>query len=266
VAGNEIGFNTHGVFKNNHGAQLHLHYFGGGNNYYEPRAEGRFYRDPDRAGFCLFYWTNDVKPISILTGYNHFNYSNPDQSSNWGTTNIKVRLGRRFQFFYEALLSSDKNSRGFAGMTAEADSVFFSRRNVRTVNNVISTAFMLSNKATVNVRFRHYWSGVTNKQSYLLQNDGTLSELPEYDLFKNENYNSINIDLNFRWIFSPGSEISVAWKNSILDWQEELNLNYWENLESTWKSAQTNSLSVRLLYYMDYNMLRKRTLHSNEQL
>jgi hypothetical protein len=98
---------------------------------------------------------------------------------------------------------------------------------------------------------------VINKRSYLLSEDGTLSELADYALFKNENYNSINIDLNFRWIFSPGSELSVAWKNSILDWQDEMTSNYWENLESTWESAQTNSFSVRLLYYLDYNMVRK---------
>lgn len=257
-AGNELGFNTYSTFKNNHGAQMHLHYYGSGDNYYEPRTEGRFYREPQRAGICLFYWTNDVKPVSILTGFSHFTYPNSDQSSNWGTTNFRFRLGRRFQFYYQAEYSHNINSRGFGGTNDPADSIFFTRRNVKTVNNVISTSYMLSNKANFNVRFRHYWSGVVNKKSYLLREDGRLSELADYPLFENENYNSINIDLNFRWIFSPGSELSVAWKNSIFDWQEEMTPNYWENLESTWKSSQTNSFSVRLLYYLDYNMLRRK--------
>jgi hypothetical protein len=258
-AGNELGLLASSEFKNSHRVNIHFHYFGSGNNYYEPRAEGRFYRDPQRTGICFLYSSNDVKPFSIFTGINHFFYPNSDQLSDWAKANIKVRLGRRFQFNYEAEVNSNVNNRGFAGLNDSADSVYFSRRNVKSLNNVLSSSFMLSNKANINIRFRHYWSGVINKSTYLLQENGTLSELTDHELFENENYNSINIDLNFRWIFSPGSEISVAWKNSILDWQEEMAANYWENLESTWKSAQTNSFSVRLLYYLDYNMLGNRT-------
>ncbi len=34
--------------------------------------------------------------------------------------------------------------------------------------------------------------------------------------------------------------------------------NYFENLGNTWKSEQINSLSLKILYYIDYNNLRKK--------
>ncbi len=34
--------------------------------------------------------------------------------------------------------------------------------------------------------------------------------------------------------------------------------NYWDNLGSTWHANQTNSLSAKILYYFDYNNLRKK--------
>jgi hypothetical protein len=50
----------------------------------------------------------------------------------------------------------------------------------------------------------------------------------------------------------------MAWKNAILENGDEVIDNYWENLDKTWSSDQTNSLSVKILYYIDYNNLRRK--------
>jgi hypothetical protein len=62
----------------------------------------------------------------------------------------------------------------------------------------------------------------------------------------------------FRWIFSPGSEFICAWKNAAYADRNRVVRNYWENLSDTWAN-QSNSLSVKILYYVDYNSLKKRT-------
>ena len=105
---------------------------------------------------------------------------------------------------------------------------------------------------------RHYWSGAGNKEFYQLQEDGLLEKDPMYTENQDENYNAFNIDLVFRWIFAPGSELSLAWKNAILTNNNQVISNYWENFTNTWKSDQTNSFSLRFLYYFDYNNLRKK--------
>ena len=107
------------------------------------------------------------------------------------------------------------------------------------------------------MRVRHYWSGADNKNFYQLQEDGSLAEDLSYTT-DDENYNAFNIDMVFRWIFAPGSEMSVAWKNSIYRTGEFFISDYWKNFRDTWKSDQTNSLSIKVLYYIDYNNLRKK--------
>jgi hypothetical protein len=142
-------------------------------------------------------------------------------------------------------------------MTESTDTIYFARRDVKTVSSVISTSYTINNKAGLNLRIRHYWSGVINKDYSQLQHNGSLINDPSYIAHSDENYNAFNIDLVFRWIFAPGSELTIAWKNSILDNQDIVTEKYWENLSRSWKSNQTNSLSLKILYYIDYNNIRR---------
>ena len=44
------------------------------------------------------------------------------------------------------------------------------------------------------------------------------------------NYNAFTIDMLFRWVFYPGSEINIVWKNSVFSNNEKVNQNYWNTL------------------------------------
>ena len=66
---------------------------------------------------------------------------------------------------------------------------------------------------------------------------------------------AFNIDLLFRWEFAPGSELSLAWKNAIYNSNKDVGVKFVENLKNTLSSDQTNSLSLKLLYYIDYNTI-----------
>jgi hypothetical protein len=74
----------------------------------------------------------------------------------------------------------------------------------------------------------------------------------------NINYNAFTIDMSYRWQFAPGSELSLVWKNSIYSSNDHVGLGFSENLGETLKTPQSNSLSLRILYYIDYNMLIKK--------
>jgi len=51
--------------------------------------------------------------------------------------------------------------------------------------------------------------------------------------------------------------LSIVWKNAIDD-QKNYLINYWsENLEETFNLAQKNSVSFKLIYYLDYLYLQK---------
>ena len=82
-----------------------------------------------------------------------------------------------------------------------------------------------------------------------------------YDTYgddENNNYNAFTIDMKYLWRFAPGSEISIVWKNAIYTDDTSLISNFMDNLDNTLESSQINSISFKILYYLDYQYLVKK--------
>jgi hypothetical protein len=48
-----------------------------------------------------------------------------------------------------------------------------------------------------------------------------------------------------------------VWKNIIGTQDQAVEGDYWNNLGNTLQSPQTNSFSIRVLYYLDYLSIKK---------
>ena len=107
---------------------------------------------------------------------------------------------------------------------------------------------------------RHYWSKGRYSEFYLLNYDGE----PVYDpdiqgsTDHDFNFNAFNIDLLFYWEFAPGSSLNVTYKNIIVEDGNEPLPGYFENLAKVFGNKQLNSLSVKVIYYLDYQYLAAR--------
>ena len=107
-------------------------------------------------------------------------------------------------------------------------------------------------------RLRHYWSRADyNGEYFLLLDDGSLNPAI-YTTDHDYNYNAFNIDMVYTWRFAPGSEMSIVWKNSIYADSDEIYYDFGENIMHMFKSGSTNSLSLKLLYYLDWTYFQKR--------
>jgi len=60
----------------------------------------------------------------------------------------------------------------------------------------------------------------------------------------------------YRWVFQPGSEINIVWKNSIFTSDDRVADLYWNNLRATLNNGPTNSLSVKVIYWLDAQQLK----------
>ncbi len=258
VFGHEIGFYTYLLFKNNYSFEMNTGIETNRRDYYETRVKNRYFFSPYDFWINVFVNSDWRKPVNYYLHYGGFNKPDIDQFGYWGDAGINVRLGHRMQMEYNVSLNHSINDRGFVDKTDSEDTIYFAKRNVKTFQNIFGASYTFNNKASIKIRIRHYWSGAKNKSYYQLQQDGSLLLDPSYANNNDENYNAFNVDMIFRWIFAPGSEMTVAWKNSILNTGETVIADYWDNLHNTWKSDQTNSLSVKVLYYIDYNNLRKK--------
>jgi len=70
-------------------------------------------------------------------------------------------------------------------------------------------------------------------------------------------FNTFNLDLIYAWEFSPGSQLSIAYKNASLTSNNLATSGYYYNLFNTFKQPQNNNFSIKLLYYIDYQNLKK---------
>ena len=115
--------------------------------------------------------------------------------------------------------------------------------------------YSLSNKSFFNMRVRHYWSNVSHKSYYLLQQNGDIMDVMlsnNYDA----NANLFNSDFSYTWQFLPGSELTVVWKNYYSINDQNTEYNYFENLGNVFSYSRLNNLSLRIIYYIDYAMIK----------
>jgi hypothetical protein len=110
----------------------------------------------------------------------------------------------------------------------------------------------------LSLRIRHYWSKVKNTEFFNLQDDGSLQSTTITPKNANYNVNYLNIDMVYSWQFAQGSFINIVWKDASSSADENVMEDYFSNFKNSWKQPQANSLSFRIIYYLDYLSLKRK--------
>ena len=132
----------------------------------------------------------------------------------------------------------------------------FAKRNTYMITNVLSANYIVNNKMDLSIKLRYHIDQVENLEFKSLGHDGYLNE-SEYIGEHNINYTTWTSDIAFNWWFAPGSQMSLVWKNAIEN-EDKILINHWtDNVEESFNLAQQNSLSLKVIYYLDYLYLRK---------
>ncbi|MBA9078106.1 DUF5916 domain-containing protein [Rufibacter quisquiliarum] len=246
-------------------------------DFFEPRSrsyegviQGRVFKDrggiPNRkfrdpAGTELSGYISSDYRKKFALDLNGGVYHSPayDQLNTWVGISPRVRVNDHLQMVYSAELSRDLRDYGFAG-NGENDSIFFGSRTVHTVTNSLTGTYIFNARTALNLNMRHYWSSANFYDYFLLQDNGDLEPVdhtPSSPWAKDRNFNAFNIDLVYSWRFAPGSEVSVVWKNAISQELFPEQNNYLMNLRNTLQANQLNSFSVKILYYLDYQVMKR---------
>lgn len=220
------------------------------NDFFEPRTWGKVLIRPGSSGFNAWVSTNYAKRLALDANID-FDYSKP-YNQRYTSVGIEPRFRFNDKLFMQHRLdlSLSTNNQGFVNNTDD-DDIIIGQRDLLTVTNTFSGKYSFTNRIAINLRVRHYWSQADYNDYLVLQDDGWLGET-EYGEDHNVNFNAFNVDCVFTWRFAPGSDFNVVWKNAILNRESELARNYFANLNSTLDSPQFNSLSFKILFYLDY--------------
>jgi hypothetical protein len=231
----------------------------GYHDYYEPRTWGYVYKKPAYYSADLIVATDSRKRFYLRSQAEWLTM--PDNHSHgW-----QLELTPRMRFTDKATLTLDvnysKTTNDYGWVADRYDSamlhsVIFGKRDVATLSTILSGQYTFSKRTSLTLRLRHYWSQVDYSSYFTLNSDGSLSD-SYYNENHDINFNAFTADAQFVWYFAPGSELSVVWKNAINTFDNTMISNYFDNLDRTFNTPQANSFSIRILYYLDYQYIRK---------
>ncbi len=222
-------------------------------DFYEPRVDGRFLYRP---GFYnMGWWIGSDQRKKMRLSLSAFGLKFFEEGSGAYSFDFspRYRFSDKFTVFISLGSNFDKNVRGWVDF--DNNEPIIGRRDQVTINNSAGINYTVNSKMAFNFRARHYWSTVVYNSFHSLSQEGDLGST-DYNEFNNFSFNVFNIDLNYTWRFAPGSDLIIVWKNSIagsefsnlIDFE---NRSYKDGVNSLGNLPQTNSISLRLVYFLN---------------
>ncbi len=147
------------------------------------------------------------------------------------------------------------NERGYITTLDEGD-IIFGFRKIKSVLNTLSGKYSFNDLSSLTIAFRYNWSPVIYRDYYTKLNDKGYLIQSSYTGNNDVNFNSWNLDLRYVWQFSRGSELSILYRNSIFKSDNQSSLTFSNNLKNLFEESLQQNLSVRLVYYLDFNKLK----------
>jgi len=227
-------------------------------DYYEPRIAGRYYISPLYTSTNIGCSSDYRKPFAYDAEI-YYNWWR-ETASNFHSFYIspRIRVSNQLMLIPSFYYSGSINNIGYISIDT-SNAIIFGKRDISTFISGIYGQYIFKNDLSFSINIRHYWSKAQYDKFFTLEQTGYLTENNSFNENHNFNFNSFNIDMVFSWQFSPGSTLSIVWKNAILQEDNKIINNFYHDLHNTFDSPQTNSLSLKVLYYLDYNYLKRKS-------
>jgi Domain of unknown function (DUF5916) len=233
-----------------------------GNDYYEAREDGRVFKRGGRTSLYMNINSNDAKKYSF----------GPELGLRWGRQFIgtfgynigfyhKWRASSKFSVDHNIGFENNKNQAGFAANNGTY--ILFTKRDVSTLQNTVNVKYSFTNKMGLTLNVRHYWSGVNPTEVLLLNTKGYL-EKPSFVTNAPSNYarnfNAFALNMVYTWQVANGSFLNIAWQDEANEFvAKDFEQNYFTNIKRTFNVNNANTISVKLVYFIDYLNLKKKT-------
>ena len=181
----------------------------------------------------------------------------------------RARISPRFRFndkismVYVLSLRNRYNEIGYLSnlvVNGQQDAEpIFSLRNTKMVTNVLSGSYIINNKLDFSFKLRYHIDQVKILDFKKLENEGYLipAIVDTSTSSFNINYSTWTSDISLNWWFAPGSQLSLVWKNGVDNQTNNIHYNWLDNVEESFNLSQQNSLSLKVVYYLDYLYLNK---------
>jgi len=237
-------------------------------DYFEPRLNdfSKYVAWSSNYSLGGFVSSDYRKPFAYDIRANYRTFMSPNRENITATIAPRFRFSDRFSTFVTTNITSLKYEPGWVNkrlinlpiVGLGDNDIMIGHRNRLIIENSITSRYSFNSLMSINMRLRHYWDKVRYQEFGRLDDIGFMDLLafdgnrengePIYD----RNVNIFNIDLQYNWRFAPGSDIIFVWKNQIINSDKRFERDYAANLGGLFEANQTNSFSIRVLYFLDY--------------
>lgn len=197
----------------------------------------------------------------------------PNDPYNAVTLGARYRFGDKFTLEASIRRRHDNGQWGLANNGREfifdnTGEPVLARRKYTDVISVLSSTYNFTARMNLTFRARHYWNKLENTNLYHANTDGYWTErLDLKPASYNANYNIFNLDVFYTWDFRLGSKIIIGYKNWLgNDYLNALdgtrNRLYAKNLGSLFSQPHGNEITLRFIYFLNYQDLSSRLKRS----
>lgn len=252
--------NTQFIFNNNNSfTDKKFRVFGGGieftpfvqNDIYEPRTFGRHLKTPKYLDTWVWFESDSRKKLQYNFTFDYYAFDEKGRNQVLTNFGLRYRFSDRFNVNWSFNPNFSNNETGFAGKGDEE--IYIGRRQRNTYENALTSKYTFNEKMALTLTFRHYFSDVTYKQFYTLNQDGSLTDTQNFTKNLNGTYNAWNVDLRFSWWFAPGSQLTLLYRNATSNYLDISRMNVKNNYDRLFNEAMVNNFSLKLTYFIDYN-------------
>lgn len=252
-------FSTFRFNHNNQFTDKNFRSFGGGIEFtpfgekdlFEPRRFGRHLNVPGYFDSWVWFESDSRKKLQFNVSIDYYAYNEKGRNKVIPSTYFRYRFNDKFNLVWRFNPIFSNNEIGYAGNNSSE--IFMGKRQRNTYENSLTSQFSFNDKMTLSLAFRHYFSDVSYKQFYTLNQDGSLMNYNNFTDNLNGTYNSWNVDLRYSWWFAPGSQLTLLYRNAVSNYEEISRLKFGKNFDTLFNEPMTNNISLRVTYFLDYN-------------
>lgn len=257
-----LGSNIFLLFNNNFSFYIEGNTQKRGKDFFQPRYEGRYQITPAMHTGLIYISTNYNNPVAFDANVRYTSAPEWNAESKGGMLITMVRFSDHLSLKLNNDYNLDTRDRGFVDLIN--DSSIYGRRSVSVLTNTLSGKYLFKNNMSLMLNLRHYLSNGKHDELYFIGNDGEFYYYKPSESKYDFTSSYFTVDLVYNWVFAPGSLFLISYKNQILTDGPYRPDNYFRTLNQTLSDPQLNSLSLKVLYFLDYEQVthRRRMGHS----
>lgn len=251
------------IFKNFWDVTLNTGYIANQHDYFvlgNPATYQRFVRRPSY-GYAALQGSSDSRKRFFFNYHlflaDFFN-SAPNKNYHIVIGGVRYRFSNRFTLDLSYTQEAETDYIIAAGRESNAEPII-AFVDFKDVTTILSGIYNFTPRINLTLRARHYLSRVDFNRFANVDLQG--NPIPKAGNTSYDNVNYFNLDAFFTWDFRLGSRLILGYKNWLGD-DEVVSLtgknNYLRNVEGIFNLRHGNEVTVKFIYFIDYNQLRRK--------